>query len=107
MTAFSHSEYAFEKCKSNAQPNCVCNLAYLLWLELSPEHRKKAVLLRSRHLYPRFNPEDRMEKGAHHMSTSKLSQKASLAVVPSLPPLMTWVSGALHRIRALQMPVVD
>jgi hypothetical protein len=46
------------------------------------------------------------------MSTSNLSQTAPLVaprfiVGASLPPLFAWVSGALHRVRALQMPVVE
>jgi hypothetical protein len=40
------------------------------------------------------------------MNTSDLSQTAPLVVVPSLPPLLAWVSGALHRVQALQMPVL-
>jgi len=40
------------------------------------------------------------------MNTSKLSHTAPLVAVPSLPPVLTWVSEALHRVRALQMHVV-
>ena len=38
------------------------------------------------------------------MSTSNLSQTAPLVVAPSLTPWLSWVSGALHRVQALQMP---
>jgi len=40
------------------------------------------------------------------MTTSNLSQTAPLIAAPSLPPLLAWVSGVLHRIQALQMPAV-
>jgi len=40
------------------------------------------------------------------MNTSNLSHTAPIVVVPSLPPLLAWVSGALHRVKALQMPVL-
>jgi hypothetical protein len=40
------------------------------------------------------------------MNTSNLSQTAPLVVVPSLPPLLAWVSRALHCVQALQMPVL-
>jgi len=36
------------------------------------------------------------------MNTSNLSQTAPLAVVPSLPAWLAWVSGVLHRIQAFQ-----
>lgn len=41
------------------------------------------------------------------MNTSNLSHTAPLVVVPSLPPLLAWVSVALHRVQALQMHVVE
>ena len=40
------------------------------------------------------------------MSTSNLSHTAPLVIVPSLPPMFAWVSGVMHRIQALQMPVL-
>ncbi len=41
------------------------------------------------------------------MSTSNLSQTAPLAVVPSLPPLLAWVSVLLHRVKALRMHTLE
>ena len=41
------------------------------------------------------------------MNTSNLSQTAPLVVVPSLPPRLAWVSGALRRIKAFQMQAFE
>ena len=40
------------------------------------------------------------------MSTSNLSHTVPLVIVPSLPPIFAWVSEALHRVQAFQMPVL-
>ena len=41
------------------------------------------------------------------MTTSTLKHTAPLAAVPSLPPLLGWVSVALHRIKAFQMHALE
>ncbi len=41
------------------------------------------------------------------MSTSNLSQTAPLVVAPSLTPWPSWVSGALHRVQTLLIPVLS
>lgn len=41
------------------------------------------------------------------MNTSNLSQTTPLVVAPSLPPWIAWVSGALRRIKALQMQAFE
>jgi len=47
------------------------------------------------------------KKGIYHMNTSHLSQTAPLAVVPSLPPLLAWVSVLLHHVKAFQMHTLE
>jgi len=41
------------------------------------------------------------------MNTSNLRHTAPLAVVPSLPPLLAWVSVLLHRVKARQMHTLE
>lgn len=41
------------------------------------------------------------------MNTSKLSQTAPLAAVPTHLPLLAWVSGALHRVKTLLIHTLE
>ena len=40
------------------------------------------------------------------MNTSNPSQAAPLVVAPSRPPLLAWMSVALHRAKAFLMPIL-
>src|SRR5260370_14397992 len=64
---------------------------------------RKTNYFKSRKLYPRLDKEERNISHEH----IALESETPLAVVPSLPPLLAWVSVLLHHVKAFQMHTLE